>query len=166
MVQYVVGWDVTTWDVVVPTKVLSVHKKHRQTRLQWTIPRRNWWNRQWRNFIFSDECRYCISTNNGRARVWQNLGEHYNENCVIETDQWSVPSIMVWRGIGLNSKLGPVVFQNLGPGGGNGVTTARYRDQVLTPNVVPHFNRYPNKTSQHSVIRTPIYNTDVYRLFF
>ena len=66
----------------------------------------------------------------------------------METDPWGGPSIMVWGGIGLNSKLGPVVFQNLGPGRGNGVTAARYRDQVLTPHVVPHFNRHPNKTFQ------------------
>ena len=64
----------------------------------------------------------------------------------MESDPWGGPSIMVWGGIGLNSKLGPVVFQILGPGKGNGVTAARYREQVLTPHVVPHFNRHPNKT--------------------
>jgi hypothetical protein len=37
-------------------------------------------------------------------------------------------SIMVWGVIGLNVKLGPVIFQNLGPGRGNGVTAARYID--------------------------------------
>ena len=63
----------------------------------------------------------------------------------METDPWGGPSIMVWGGIGLNSKLGTVVFQNLGPGRGNGVTTTRYRNQVLTHHVVPHLNRHPNK---------------------
>ena len=71
----------------------------------------------------------------------------------METDPWGGPSIMVRGGIGLNSKLGPVVFQNLGPGRGNGVTAARYRDQVLTPHVVPHFNRHPNKTFQQDNAR-------------
>ena len=128
-------------------------QRHRQTRLQWTIHRQNWRNRQWRNVIFSDESRYCISTTDGRTRVWRRQGERYNDNCVMETDPWGGPSIMVWGGIGLNSKLGPVVFQNLGPGRGNGVTAARYRDQVLTPHVVPHFNRHPNKTFQQDNAR-------------
>ena len=44
-------------------------QRHRQTRLQWTIHRQNWRNRQWRNVIFSDESRYCISTTDGRTRV-------------------------------------------------------------------------------------------------
>ena len=37
-------------------------QRHCQTHLQWTIHRQNWRNRQWRNVIFSDESRYCIST--------------------------------------------------------------------------------------------------------
>ena len=71
----------------------------------------------------------------------------------METDPLGGPSIMVWGGIGLNSKLGPVVCQNIGPGRGNGVTAARYRDQVLTPHVVPHFNRYTNKTFEQENAR-------------
>ena len=60
---------------------------------------------------------------------------------------------MVWGGIGLNVKLGPVIFQNLGPGRGNGVTAARYIDQVLRPHVVPHFARHQNKTFQQDNMR-------------
>ena len=44
-------------------------QRHRQTRLQWTIHRQNWRNRQWRNVIFSSKSRYCISTTDGRTRV-------------------------------------------------------------------------------------------------
>ena len=40
-------------------------QRHRQTRLQWTLHRQSWQNRQWRNVIFSGESRYCISTTNG-----------------------------------------------------------------------------------------------------
>jgi hypothetical protein len=42
----------------------------------------------------------------------------YNDNCIMERNAWGGPSIMVWGGIGLNVKLGPVIFQNLGPGRG------------------------------------------------
>ena len=54
----------------------------------------------------------------------------------MERNAWGGPNIMVWGGIGLNMKLGPVIFQNLGPGRGNGVTAARYIDDVLRPHGV------------------------------
>ncbi len=72
---------------------------------------------------------------------------------MMERNAWGGPSIMVWGGIGLNVKLGPVIFQNLGPGRGNGVTAARYIDQVLRPHVVPHFARHQNKTFQQDNAR-------------
>ena len=43
----------------------------------------------------------------------------------------------------------PVIFQNLGPGRGNGVTAARYIDQVPRP----HFARHQNKTFQQDNVR-------------
>ena len=58
-----------------------------------------------------------------------------------------------WGGIGFNVKRGPVIFQNLGPGRGNGVTAVRYIDQVLRPHVVPHFARHQNKTFQQDKAR-------------
>jgi hypothetical protein len=72
---------------------------------------------------------------------------------MMERNLWGSPSIMVWGGIGLNVKLAPVIFQNLGPGRGNGVTAARYIDQVLRPHVVPHFARHQNKTFQQDNVR-------------
>ena len=45
---------------------------------------------------------------------------------MMERNAWDDPSIMVWGGIGLNVKLGPVIFQNLDPGRGNGVTSIKF----------------------------------------
>jgi hypothetical protein len=39
---------------------------------------------------------------------------------------------MVWGDIGLNEKLGPDIFQNLGPGRGSGVKTAFVREDDVT----------------------------------
>jgi hypothetical protein len=39
-------------------------------------------------------------------------------------------------GIGLNFKLGLVIFQNIDQGRDNGLTDASYIDQVLRPHVV------------------------------
>ena len=165
MVQYVVGWDLTTSDVVIPTKVLSLHKD--TVRHVSNGPYTSETGEIDNDGMLSSPTKAGIAFQRptddhefGRTRV----------STIMRTVWWKLIRGAVkasWcGGIGLDSKLGPVVFQNLGPVGGNGVTAARYRDQVLTPNVVPHFNRFPNKTSQHSVIRTPIHNTDVYKLFF
>ena len=71
----------------------------------------------------------------------------------MERNAWGSPSIMVWGGIGLNVKLGPVIFQNLGSKRNNGVTAASCIDQVLRPHVVPHFARHQNKTFQQDNAR-------------
>ncbi|CAC5418005.1 unnamed protein product [Mytilus coruscus] len=95
------------------------------------------------------ESGYCISNADGRTRIWRRQGEKYEDNCMIERDPWRGPNIMVWGGIGLNHKIGSVVFQNLGPGRGNGVNaTTNFR-----PHVVPHFACYQNNTSQHDNAR-------------
>ncbi|XP_067670865.1 uncharacterized protein [Haliotis asinina] len=56
-------------------------------------------------------------------------------------------------GIGLNQRVGPVVFQNLGPERGGGITAARYIDQALRPHVIPHFARHRNNVFQHDNAR-------------
>lgn len=127
--------------------------RHRRQRLQWAQQRQNWRHQQWRTVVFSDESRYCLSVADGRARVWRRRGERYTDGCVVERDAWGGQSIMVWGGIALNRKLGPVVFQNIGPGRGNGVNAARYIDQVLRPHVVPHFARHRNHVFQQDNAR-------------
>jgi len=38
---------------------------------------------------------------------------------------------MIWDAIGLNRCLGPVIFQDIGPGCGNGGNAQRYINQML-----------------------------------
>jgi hypothetical protein len=51
---------------------------------------------------------------------------------------------MIWAGIGLNAKLGPISFQNVGHERGHGVTAQRYIDQVIRSHVVPFFTQHQN----------------------
>nr|KAG5706485.1 hypothetical protein BaRGS_032878 [Batillaria attramentaria] len=44
---------------------------------------------------------------------------------VVENNAWGGPSLMLWGAIGHNQVLGPVFFQGLGPGRGNGITAQR-----------------------------------------
>ena len=51
---------------------------------------------------------------------------------------------MIWGGIGLHQRVGPIFFANLGQGRGNGVNAQRYIDQVLRPHIVPFWANHQN----------------------
>lgn len=127
--------------------------RHRLQRFEWARQHRHWRYQHWRKILFSDESRYCLSTADGRARVYRFQGERYDDNCVMERDPFGGPSIMVWGAIGLGKKIGPVVFQNIGPGQGNGVTAVRYIDQCLRPYILPYFLRHQNHKFQQDNAR-------------
>ena len=118
--------------------ILTNH--HWQERLQWLV------NigaishgEEERGVLFSDESRFCISTVDGSVQVWRRKGEHYVDACVMERDSWGGQSIMVWGAITITHKAGPVIFQNIGRGRGNGVTAQWYISQVLRLHIVPYF---------------------------
>ncbi len=127
--------------------------RHRQARLQWATQHRHWRHQQWRSIVFSDESRYCVSNSDGRVRVWRRRGERYRDACVMERDPWGGQSIMVWGAIGLNQRIGPHLFQNVGAGRGNGITAQRYVDQILRPHIVPFFARHHNHVFQQDNAR-------------
>ena len=136
-----------------PARRPVLTQQHRHNRLQWTTFHRNWRYQQWKHVIFTDETRVCISHADGRVRIWRRRGHRYDDQCVVERDPWGGPSVMIWAAIGLNQRLGPVVFQNIGPGRGNGITAQRYIDQALRPHIVPFFARHPLYTFQHDNAR-------------
>nr|KAG5703556.1 hypothetical protein BaRGS_000941 [Batillaria attramentaria] len=120
-----------------------------QARLQWAQGHLNWNNVSWQNVLFSDESRFCLDHADGRVRVWRRRGDRYADNCVVENNAWGGPSLMLWGVIVHNQVLGPVIFQGLGPGRGNGITAQRYMDQVLHPHVLPFFQAHGNWVFQH-----------------
>jgi hypothetical protein len=73
--------------------------------------------------------------------------------CIMERYSWGEPNIIVWSGIGISFKLGPVIFQNIGQCRGNGVMGALYIHQVLRPHMVTFVARHLNYTFQPDKIR-------------
>ncbi|KAK7099853.1 hypothetical protein V1264_022900 [Littorina saxatilis] len=140
-----------TSKTAVPLPVLT--QRHRMARQQWAQDHINWNWRQWRNILFTDESRFCISHVDGRVRVWRRRGERYTGDCVMEHNGQGGPNVMVWVGIGLNQSRGPVFFNNLGPGRGNGITTQRYIDHILQPHVVPFSQARRNCVLQQDNVR-------------
>lgn len=85
----------------------------------------------WRDVIFSDESRFCISHQDGRILVYRRPGERYQDGCVLERDRYGGASVMVWGGaINANFRSPLVVI--------NGNLNARgYVAQVLQPHLLP-----------------------------
>ena len=73
--------------------------------------------------------------------------------CIMERYSWGEPNTIVWSGIGISFKLGPVIFQNIGQCRGNGVMGALYIHQVLRPHMVTFVARHLNYTFQPDKIR-------------
>jgi transposase len=63
---------------------------------------------------------------------------------MVQRNPWGGPGVMIWGGMAGGTLVGPVIFQNVGPGRGNGVNANRYVQQVLIPHVAPFFARRGN----------------------
>ncbi|GFS78400.1 transposable element Tc1 transposase [Trichonephila clavipes] len=61
-----------------PFRALPLTPEHRQLRLQWCQARSMWNVTDWQKFVFSDESRFLLGTNDNRVRVWRCSGERYN----------------------------------------------------------------------------------------
>ena len=95
--------------------------------------------------MFSDESRFLLFRSDRRRRVYRRRGERFVDSCVIERDRYGGGGVMVWGGICHGHKT-PLIFID-----GN-LTAIRYRDNVLTPIVLPFVRRY-NVTFQQDNAR-------------
>ena len=145
-----------------PARGLVLLGLHHQQRLQWGQHHIHWRHREWRRVLFNDESRFCLGPPNGRIRIWRASGQRFAGANILERDRWGGESVMVWSAVGIIQRLGPVFFQNLGRGCGNGVNAKRYINEILRPHVVPFFQRHPNHLfqqdnaarTQHESLRT------------
>ena len=92
--------------------------------------------------VFTDESRFCLSHNDGRARVYRRLGERYAPNCVMDVQRHSGGGLMVWGGI-RGEEMTPLVVVR-----GN-MTAVRYIDQVLHPVVLTFLQQHHGTLFQH-----------------
>ncbi|GFX47987.1 transposable element Tc1 transposase [Trichonephila clavipes] len=54
-----------------PFRALPLTPEHRQLRLQWCQARSMWNVPDWQKFVFSDESRFVLGTDDNRVRVWR-----------------------------------------------------------------------------------------------
>lgn len=112
---------------------------HRRNRLRWCRQHQRWTHQRWRGVIFSDESRFCLSTADGRHRVWRRRGERFSRCCIQEFNRWGGPSVMVWAGITAQHRTPLVVVE------GN-LTAQRYVQDILQPHLVPFLQAHPEIT--------------------
>jgi hypothetical protein len=76
---------------------LCLNAVARQNRVNWCKQHKNWTMNQWRQIVFTDECRVGF-TSDGIIRVWRRPNERCHADC-IKTISTNRQSIMFWGGI-------------------------------------------------------------------
>ena len=106
--------------------------RHRQARLAFAQDHMEWRVNDWSNVLFTDESRFCVSTNDRRVRVWRRRNERFAQCAIMEHEPFGGPSVMVWAGISVEGRTDLHVFAR------GGITAQRYRDEVILPIVLPY----------------------------
>ncbi|GFU37479.1 transposable element Tcb1 transposase [Trichonephila clavipes] len=64
--------------------------------------------KEWNEVVFTDESRICLQHRDGRIRVWRHRGERMLNSCVMHHHTGPAQGIMVWGGIGYQSRTPPI----------------------------------------------------------
>ena len=128
-----------------PLRRLPLTPQHRRQRLEWCQTRATWMT-EWRNVVFSDESRFCLSSDSRRIRVWRRRGDRSNPAVTVERPTARQRGIMVWGAIAYNSMSPLVRIQGT-------MRAQRYVDNVLRPVAIPYLQGMPNAIFQQDNAR-------------
>ena len=128
-----------------PQRRLPLTSQHRLQRLEWCRTRATWMA-EWQTVVFSDESRFCLSSDSHRIRVWRRRGERSNPAVTVERPTARQRGIMVWGAIAYNS-VSPLVRIR------GTMTAQRYVDNVLRPVAIPYLQGLPNAIFQQDNAR-------------
>ncbi|GFX50711.1 transposable element Tc1 transposase [Trichonephila clavipes] len=110
-----------------PVVCVPLTRQHRTALLQWCREHHNWTEQYWACVLFSDESRFCLSSDCRRQLIWRESGTAYRPENIQEKDRYPTCSIMVWAGIMINGRTRLYVVAN------GTMTGQRYIDEVLLP---------------------------------
>ncbi|UYV68398.1 hypothetical protein LAZ67_5004201 [Cordylochernes scorpioides] len=77
-----------------PLRRLPLTPPNRRQRLEWCRARSTWMT-EWHRVVFSDESRFCLSSDSRRVRVWRRRGERSNPAAIVERPTVRQRGIMV-----------------------------------------------------------------------
>jgi hypothetical protein len=110
-----------------------LRRRHLLATVWWCNRVRGWDLQNWRRVWFSNESRFMLQKRDCRTRVYRRRNERFARNCVLEVDIFGGGSVMMRDAISYARKSQLVHI----PGNLN---AARYRDEVLTPHILPAMN--------------------------
>ncbi|UYV61983.1 hypothetical protein LAZ67_1007305 [Cordylochernes scorpioides] len=113
-----------------PLRRLPLTPPNRRQRLEWCRARSTWMT-EWHRVVFTDESRFCLSSDSRRVRVWRRRGERSNPAAIVERPTVRQRGIMVWGAIAYDSRSPLLRIQGT-------MTAQRYVDDVLRPVTLPY----------------------------
>ncbi|UYV61769.1 hypothetical protein LAZ67_1006441 [Cordylochernes scorpioides] len=128
-----------------PLRRLPLTPPNRRQRLEWCRARSTWMT-EWHRVVFSDESRFCLSSDSRRVRVWRRRGERSNPAAIVERLTVRQRGIMVWGAIAYDSRSPLLCIQGT-------MTAQRYVDDVLRPVTLPYLQGVPNALYQQDNAR-------------
>ncbi|UYV61911.1 hypothetical protein LAZ67_1007040 [Cordylochernes scorpioides] len=128
-----------------PLRRLPLTPPNRRQRLEWCRARSTWMT-EWHMVVFSDESRFCLSSDSRRVRVWRRRGERSNPAAIVERPTVRQRGIMVWGPIAYDSRSPLLRIQGT-------MTAQRYVDDVLRPVTLPYLQGVPNALYQQDNAR-------------
>ncbi|UYV79031.1 hypothetical protein LAZ67_17000790 [Cordylochernes scorpioides] len=128
-----------------PLRRLPLTPPNRRQRLEWCRARSTWMT-EWHRVVFSDESRFCLSSDSRRVRVWRRRGERSNPAAIVERPTVRQRGIMVWGAIAYDSRSPLLCIQGT-------MTAQRYVDDVLRPVTLPYLQGVPNALYQQDNAR-------------
>ncbi|KFM70563.1 Transposable element Tc1 transposase, partial [Stegodyphus mimosarum] len=128
-----------------PLRRLPLTPQHRRQRFEWCRTGAMWMT-EWRNVLFSDEPRFCFSSDSRRIRVWRRLGDISNPAVTVERLTARQRGIMVWGAIAYDSRSPLFRIQ--------GTLILGYLDNVLRSVAISYLQGLPNAILQqdHKVL--------------
>ncbi|UYV79305.1 RPS13 [Cordylochernes scorpioides] len=118
---------------------------NRRQRLEWCRARSTWMT-EWHRVVFSDESRFCLSSDSRRVRVWRRRGERSNPAAFVERPTARQRGIMAWSAIAYDIRSTLVLIQGT-------MTSQRYVDDVLRSTTLPYLQGVPNALYQQDNAR-------------
>ncbi|UYV70298.1 hypothetical protein LAZ67_7002452 [Cordylochernes scorpioides] len=128
-----------------PLRRLPLTPPNRRQRLEWCRARSTWMT-EWHRVVFSDESRFCLSSDSRRVRVWRRRGERSKPAAIVERPTVRQRGIMVWGAIAYDSRSPLLRIQGT-------MTAQRYVDDVLRPVTLPYLQGVPNAPYQQDNAR-------------
>ncbi|UYV83998.1 Transposase [Cordylochernes scorpioides] len=128
-----------------PLRRLPLTPPNRRQRLEWCRARSTWMT-EWHRVVFSDESRFCLSSDSRRVRVWRRRGERSNPAAIVERPTVRQRGIMVWGAIAYDSRSPLLRIQGT-------MTAQRYVDDVLRPVTLSYLQGVPNALYQQDNAR-------------